>query len=292
MYHTLETTSNRGGRMRTIFFLLSILFFYLPGIAVTSPNELTILDRNTWSFSRQETEILNRLGVDVLDKKVMSILKDATGYFTAGKLVEFRVTDLNDDGIMELLARIDYSGRGLIRDVTVLSRNAGKYYYETIPADGTKITLLQDTKPNLIVGSSPLLELTRVDPIPNFPMLYSWSGSRCKDVSRENRSYYEAQYLPALTNAICNAQAVNLPGKGEQKRHLMIEATGWALATEKLALMFSECLISTNEVTKLNSLMKTINEDSGQEGVLVEKFREAHRHLRDLSVSLEPRKQR
>ncbi len=278
--------------MRTVVLLLLTMSLIHPTGdtqgGITS-SDLTVLVRNTWSFSAQEIKNLNGQAADVFQKSLALTLKDVPDYaveimasgLTYGRLVEFRIVDLNDDGIAEILLSVDDSGRGLIRDISVLSRRSGKFYCQGISAYGGTIKLLRTEKPNLIIGSSPLFELTRADPILTFPMLYSWTGSQCKDVSRENRAYYEAQYLPALTNAISRFQAINMSDKkGESKRRLMVEVIGWALATEKLVSMFSDQLVSTNEVAKLNNLMETFTWDGEQDSVFVRKFRDAHSQLR------------
>lgn len=253
-----------------------------------SSNDITILSRDTWSFSAEEIKTLNGCAVEVFQKTLVLSLRHATNYIMEimaaglknGRLVEFHVIDLNYDGIAEMLLSVDDSGRGVMRNISVLSRKSGQYYCQGIPVYGGTIKLMQNEKQNLIVGSSPLFELTRADPIRTFPILYSWTGSQCKDVSRENKAYYEAQYLPALTNALFRSQDINLSDEGESKRRVLVEVIGLALATEKLTSMFPDHLVATNEVAKLDKLMERFTLDGEQDAVLLGKFREAHNHLR------------
>ena len=53
---------------KTFFLLISVFLMYQTGTAQPSPSDLTVLKRNTWSFSVQETETLNGLGLEVLEK--------------------------------------------------------------------------------------------------------------------------------------------------------------------------------------------------------------------------------
>ena len=276
-----ETTSNSGVRMRKVGILaLSALFISRAVAGALSSNDLSLLERDTWSFSAQKIETLNAVAPKVLEAKFLSILKAATGHIAAEALMEFRFTDLDGDGIAEALARIDYSGRGLTRDLSVLSRKSGKYYYQTIPAYGCGITLWQKEKQNLIVGSFPLFELTRADPLQTFPVLYAWTGSQCEDVSRENKNYYEAQYVPVLTNALCRCQQTDIPENEESRRRVMIEAIGLALATKKLNSMFADHLVATNEVKKLDRFIEAFPVDGNEDTMILKKFREVRERAR------------
>jgi len=240
----------------------------------------SLLQRNTWAFSQEERAQLNAAEAAELDTRIINIIAEATGNLPTCVLMDFKVVDLNADDTSEIIAAVDVSGRGLLRDVAVISRKDGAYRYDTIPAYGGAIDVWESGGKQLLVGAQPAYELSRSDPLITYPLLYSWTGSQCKDVSRENRAYYEAQYLPVLTNALYRFQAIKLPGEGEYKRRRMVELIGWSLATEKLNSMFSDHLVSTNEVAKLNNLMETFTGNGEQDGVLVRKFREAHSQLR------------
>ena len=241
-------------------------------IASPSSNDVVVLRRDTWSFSEEEMKTLNKCTAESLEKTLLPIINDATGHVIEGRLMSFRVVDLNNDGIAEVLACIDYSGRGVIRDVALLSRKSGQYYQRTIPAYGGTIKLVRKENQNLVVGSLPLFELTGADPIQAFPMLYSWTGCECRDVSRENRAFYASQYLPVLTNALYCFQGNNLIKGGEAQRRFMIEAINCGLAIEKLNSMFNGQLVLTNEVAKLNNLMKSFVGDGEADAMILKKF--------------------
>lgn len=270
--------------MRKVVFLVFavtlVICFFVCTIDGRSADASALLDRDSWSFSDEEIRNLNDLKLIELEPKLASIIRGITGGLGAGKLMQFKFVDLNDDGIVEMIVRCDLSGRGLTRDISVLSQKAGKQYYEIVPCYG-RIVLWETENRKLIVGSEPVFTLFGCDPILAFPQLYAWTGSKCEDISKQYWSYYRDQLLPLLTNKIFEIKNTNFRSlEPEPKHRLTVSAVNWALAADKLKEMFPELPAVRDLTKKVYDLLNALQLDDNEHPLLVKKFRNVQKKIR------------
>ena len=252
-------------------FIVAIAIATCLGDGVANTDVIPPADDKTISVLCEELGANGKFDLVSLSPKVMQIVKEATGFIEIGELLDFRIADLDGDGTIELLARIDYSGRKVAMDVTLLSHEADGWKLHTIPHHGDGISLLERGDQKMVVGSVPLFELSRADPVFVFPLIYSWNGRQFRDVSDSEESFYRENVLPVITNGIHRLQA------GENIRHSMSEAVGLALAVERINGMFASQMVSDEEIVqlegKIRSLWSQIRADSS-DSFLQKKFAE------------------
>lgn len=264
--------------------ILSILFI-LCAIAYVrrawSADTLILLHQDTWSFSAEEIQTLNAIDRKVMGPELASIIKNVTGRKDEDPLMDFKVIDLNGDGIAEIIFRTDVSGRGFSRDASVLSRNNGRYNYAIVPSYGIKIILWETENQKFIVGSEPVFEMIRCDPILDFPEIYVWTGSNCKIVSKQYWPYYRDHLLPLVTNGIFEIKNTNFFFRGPELKHCMaVEAVNWALATDKLNEMFPEEPAVRDAVRKIYELLNALRLEDDENPRLVKEFRNVQEKIR------------
>ena len=270
-----------------VFTVTLILCFFVCTIDGRSADASALLDRDSWSFSDEEIRNLNALKPIELESKLASIIRGITVGLEVGKLMQFKFVDLNDDGIVEMIVRCDLSGRGLTRDISVLSQKTGKQYYEMVPCYG-RIVLWKTENRKLIVGSEPVFELFGCDPILAFSQLYAWTGATCKDVSKQYWPYYRDQILPLLTNRIFEIKNTNFRSlESEPKHRLTVSAVNCALTADKLKEMFPELLAVRDLTKKIYDLLNALRLDDNEHPVLIKKFRNVQERTR-LRIGVSP----
>lgn len=273
-------------RMNKVTFRIFLILFVLCAIicapCVWSAEVLILLHRATWSFSAEEIKTLNTIDRKVMGPHIAAIIKNATGHKDEDPLMDFKVIDLNGDGIAEVVFRTDVSGRWFARDVCVLSCSSGKYNYEIVPSYGIKITLWEKKDQKFIVGSEPVFELVRCDPILNFPEIYAWTGSKCKLVSKQHWPYYRDQFLPLLTNGISELENTNFQTLAPECKHRMaVEAVNWALATDKLNEMFPEEPAVKDSLKKTYELLNALRLEDDENSLFVRKIAKEIRNAQE-----------
>ena len=242
------------------------------GDGVSHTDSMPLTDDKTISVLCEGIGANGKFDLVSLSPKVMRIVKEATGFIESGELLDFSIADLDGDGTMELLARIDYSGRKVAMDVTLLSHEADGWELHTIPHHADGISFWERGEQKMVIGSMPLFELSRVDPVFVFPLIYSWDGRQFRDVSDNEESFYRENVLPVITNGIHRLQA------GENIRHGLSEAVGLALAVERINGMFACQMVPDEEIVRLEGKMRSLwsraREDSS-DPFLQKKFAEA-----------------
>lgn len=242
--------------------LASVLFFMRAAYAF-DPSSLLHLD--TWAFSKEDQAKLNAGHSAELGPGIIAAIAEATGNLPIGTLLEFRAVDLNADGICEIIAAVDVSGRGLVRELAVISRNGGAYYYDTIPAYGGEIALWAADDKQMLVAMQPAYDLSRTDPLITYPELFSWTGIKCEDVSRRARPYYEAIFLPQIKSLMAETESADRSITTEDRQREILRVASINRAAVTVNSFFDAPLISKAEIGVLKGLLESLgtpNEDN------------------------------
>jgi len=237
-----------------------VFFMAIFSVTTHAADVSPLLQRNNWEFTQEELAKLNSANVTELDDTITKLIAKTTGNLPTGVLIGFKVVDLNDDGISEIIARVDVSGRGLLRDVTIISRNDGVYHYDTIPAYGGMTQLWKSDKEQLLVTSQPACDLSRSDPLITYPLLYSWTGLKCKDVSKQARAYYETSFLPSIKESLERAkEAAPTTESREDKLRRVLRIVGLSRALVRVNNLFDKPLFSRSEVADLKKTLESLD---------------------------------
>ena len=215
----------------------------------------SLLERDTWTFSLEERAQLNAVEAAHFNVVILNLIATATGNLPTGVLMDFQVVDLDADGISGIIATVDVSGRGLSRDVAVVSRKDGTYRYDTIPTYGGAIDLWESDGKQFLVGAQPAYELSRTDPLITYPLLYSWTGVKCEEVSERARSYYEATFLPLITASLEKAMEQDTAESHDDKRRTVLRMVALSRSVIKVNSLFEQPLVSKDQVAAVKEML-------------------------------------
>ena len=249
-------------------------------ILKTQSADLSILDMDTWNFLPQQSVALNAVPPKIIEARINKAVTAATGGWPGGTLQEFKVVDLNADGIYEIVARIDYSGRGRALGLSVISRGKGRYYQDTVPTWGAEkgMTFWGNSGHNLIIGTEPMGSWCTVDPLISMVALYEWTGTNSVDVSKANEKYYRTVFVPGLTNRVV-AYSVKGPDNEIERHDETIKLAQLALLIPKVNSMFHPPLVPPDVVRTLSRLMVSFHPNKNERKDVVEQFRIAQASL-------------
>ena len=246
--------------MTRIVHILSFLIATASANAGESPASL--LARGTWSFAAAEVEQLNVSPLDELETPVLAAEAEARGAKPMGQLMTCKFVDLDGDGTVEILASIDLSGRRLSRDIILLSRKDGVYIWRGVPDYGIRIEVWRSCEgETFIVGQEPVFELSRVDPLTTYPILYSWTGQKIEDASRRAREYFEQVYAPAISTSIAHIADNRAATTQEETRRRVLAIIGLARSALKVNALFDSPVVSPSEMGILRSALDASRPD-------------------------------
>ena len=118
-------------------------------------------------------------------------------------------TDIDKDGELELVIRVDYSGRGFFTNIVVVQKKQGKFTWSEVKGNGVTVT---DLRSHLVdVDGDGILELIKdsfrgqyqgAKPVPIETQVYGWRGNHFSDASDITilDIIVCLQYRPALQN--------------------------------------------------------------------------------------------
>jgi hypothetical protein len=122
--------------------------------------------------------------------------------------------NLDADADLELVATVDYSGRGFFNHVVVVQEHAGKFDWAQTKNNGRSI---QDLPAHLIDANgdgAPELVLERfmdryegAQRVPVETVVYRWQANGFKDDSDAFAQYYRAKVIPELESRLAKATA-------------------------------------------------------------------------------------
>jgi hypothetical protein len=234
-----------------------LLFGFIVAFVVNAgaTEVLSLLERDTWAFSQEECAQLNAVEVARFNDVILSIIATTTGNLPVGVLVDFQIVDLNADGISEIIASVDVSGRGLLRDVAVLSKKDGAYLFDTIPTYGGAIDLWKLDEQQLLVGQQPAYELSRADPLITYPLLYLWTGVKGVDVSGRGRLYYETTFLPLINASLKVTMEQNIDKSRDHKRQTVLRLVGLSRSVIKVNSLFEQPLVTEDQLATVKEML-------------------------------------
>lgn len=143
---------------------------------------------------------------DAVDSLVKELYGDTVVQPTVG---EYEIANLNDDGTVELIVTVDFSGRGFYNTVNIISYANGKLHSDTIKSDGITITDLKsrivdlngDGMHELLVPRA-LAPYAGANPIPVIDDVYQWNGTGYAKADGNFKNYYRDKVMPRLNSAI------------------------------------------------------------------------------------------
>lgn len=215
----------------------------------------SLLERDTWLFSQEERAQLNAVEAARFNGVILNLIATATGNLPTGVLMDFQVVDLDADGTSEIIAAVDVSGRGLLRDVAVVSRKDGAYRCDTIPAYGGAIDLWESDGKQFLVGAQPAYELSRADPLITYPLVYSWTGEKCEEVSARARSYYDATFLPLINASLEKAMEQDPAESHVDNRRTVLRMVALSRSIIKVNRLFEQPLVSKDQVAAVKDML-------------------------------------
>ena len=268
-------------------FMILLPSFWLLSFSTTQGQDaLALLDRPTWFFTTNEIAALNAVSPRDMEPKVFEIIRKADGY-PAGKLVKFGVVDLNNDGKGEMLTRIDIGSRVIMHDVGILYKESSNYVYVIVESNGPMIPLREKNGRWLIIGDEFVASFHGPYGWVWFPVVYSWNGKKCENVSRENWDYYKANVFPAITNAISQLADVESRPLADAtdwevlttRKDLVMQLVGEGLKAKRLAELFPQAVLPREHAQKLNDAIARQSAGTQLDSELKEKVREVQNYL-------------
>ncbi|HEX5753623.1 MAG TPA: hypothetical protein VFZ09_45940 [Archangium sp.] len=122
--------------------------------------------------------------------------------------------DINGDSNLELLATVDYSGRGFYNNVVVVQQQQGQYAWTEARNNGRSIESLRthlvdadgDGKQELVLERF-MDRYEGARRVPTEIVIYRWNERGFKDDSDAFPEYYRTQVVPALEKKLIEASS-------------------------------------------------------------------------------------
>jgi len=151
------------------------------------------------------------------NQQIASFLNTVSGSLVDIAVADFKFVDLDADGQLELLAAVDFSGRGQFNLLVVVRRTGDHFAVQQINALGVESVagifsdLNKDGKMELLVPTALTPYLGGPSPQAAWTAIHGWSGPLLVDISSQLSTYYQTSILPALKQNLDNLQAM-MPG--------------------------------------------------------------------------------
>ena len=126
-------------------------------------------------------------------------------------LGDYRLVDLDNDGRLELVAAVDYSGRAFYTQLAVFTNKEGRIVLAEVSGwaindlDQVIKDLDHDGRKELLLDRMP--HYRGADTIPGFPDIYQYDGSTLIQVDRQFKDYYLKQQLPRIQKDLVDLRA-------------------------------------------------------------------------------------
>jgi hypothetical protein len=144
------------------------------------------------------------------------VVQTIANYFFGSEVLpahlgNFRLADLNNDGQLELVVSMDFSGRGFYNMLGILTCKRKQMAFTYIDAwnindlDQVIKDLDHDGRKELLVNRMP--HYRGADTIPGFPDIYQYDGSTLIQVDRQFKDYYLKQQLPRIQKDLVDLRA-------------------------------------------------------------------------------------
>lgn len=149
---------------------------------------------------------------------------------------EARFVDLDRDGNLELVATVDYSGRGFFNNIVVVRQQQGDFTWTGITNNGRSI---EDLPAHLVDANGdgvPELVLEKFMDryegalrVPVETVIYRWGSAGFRDESDAFPEYYRARVIPDLEQQLARASSkgsskASSPAAGNDDDVFMLEA--------------------------------------------------------------------
>lgn len=149
-----------------------------------------------------------------------------------------RFVDLDRDGSLELVATVDYSGRGFFDNVVVVRRQQGHFDWTAVASNGPSIEHLDAHLSDVDGDDVPELVLERFMDryegalrVPVETVVYRWEPTGFVDASDTFPQYYRVNVIPGLEEQVARAAS-----NGSSKGTSSAEGEGDELSMPKIEL--------------------------------------------------------
>ena len=200
------------------------------------------------------------------NQQIGAFLDAVTASSVPATVADFRLSDLDSDGQLELLATVDYSGRQLFNTVVVVRRPVTGFTVQQIETlevqqlQGNVTDLNNDARQELLLPKAITPYLGVTGPQAKWTAIYGWSGPLLVDVSAQFSPYYQATILPALKQVLDNLLAT-APGSiqadvaqieydkalrvsGQDPNAGLSQSLAWALSADAMHRIFAAAVLA------------------------------------------------
>jgi hypothetical protein len=181
-------------------------------LLVTSASQAADIASGSWGANRQkELNAAQDLRVQA-QHLLETVLPDAD--LVAPNVGEAYFVDLDKDANLELVATVDYSGRGFFNNVVVVWQQQDKFVWSETRNNGRSIENLSSHLIDANGDGRPELVLERfmdryegAQRVPTETIVYRWQTQGFKDDSDAFPQYYRTNIVPDLEKKLAKASA-------------------------------------------------------------------------------------
>lgn len=181
-------------------------------LLATSAAQATDIASGSWGANRQkDLNAAHDLPAQA-QRLLEGILPDAD--LVVPTVREAYFADLDKDANLELVATVDYSGRGFFNTVVVVQQEHGKFAWTETRNNGRSIDALASHLIDANGDGSPELVLERfmdryegAQRVPVETVVYRWQAQGFKDDSDAFPQYYRTRVVPELEKKLAQASA-------------------------------------------------------------------------------------
>jgi hypothetical protein len=129
-------------------------------------------------------------------------------------VMDYALVDLKGDGTIELVCRLDFSGRGLSYDLVAIARSPHGFHVALLESPGelgkisdTVLDINNDGKKEVLVSEALRAGRDRSTPVPHFTHVYRYEGGQFVQSDRQFKHYYRSIVLPLLASELAKEEA-------------------------------------------------------------------------------------
>jgi len=258
------------------------LLFVCLGMSLPIPVPAQTPQSYSWS-----TTPPNVASVTWSNQQIATFLDAITNTAVLSAISDFRFNDLDADGQLELLASVDFTGRGFFNTVVIVRRTGSAFavqQIDTIGVDtlaGAVADLKNDGKKELLISKSITPYLGATTPQAKWTSVYGWSGPLLTDMSQQFSTYYVSSLLPTLKQTLDNLRT-SQPGtlavdiaqiqydktlrvSGQDPNAGLAQALIWASSTDPVYRILAASVLADIGTPTALSTLNSLTQDQNSE---------------------------